>query len=279
MNGAFFKTMAAASAFRKVWSKNDLDLISAGVAFYGLFSVFPAIAASIAVFGLIADPIVISQQLDLLQDVIPQDVFMLFRMQINSLLSAETATLGWASIVSIGVALWSARAGVGALIRGLNAIMGVKPRGGLQHIVAAFLITVSLIAVGLVALIMVVVAPVVLAFVPLASEITGALLALRWVVAMLVLLIALGILYRFGPNGDGRERGGIFSVGAIVAVVLWYGASWLFSFYLANFGNYNEVYGSIGAVAAMLMWMYISSYLVLLGCVLNVAISTERTKK
>ena len=269
--------MAAVTAFRKVWSSNDLDLISAGVAFYGLFSIFPAIAASIAVFGLIADPVVISDQLNLLREFIPADVFNLLRAQVNRLLSAESTTLGWASIVSLGIALWSARAGVGALIRGLNAITGVKARSGVGHLLTAIGLTVALIGVGIVALVMVVVAPVVIAFVPLASQIEGLLLALRWVVALLVLLIALGILYRYGPNGDGATRGRIFTIGSLVAVVLWYGASWLFSFYLANFGNYNEVYGSIGAVAAMLMWLYISSYLVLLGCVLNVAMLRIRT--
>ncbi|WP_086450214.1 YihY/virulence factor BrkB family protein [Marivivens niveibacter] len=264
--------MAAVSAFRKVWSANDLDLISAGVAFYGLFSIFPAIAASIAVFGLIADPVVIYDQLNLLREFIPADVFNLLRAQVNRLLSAESTTLGWASIVSLGIALWSARAGVGALIRGLNAITGVQSRSGVRHLMTAVGLTAALIGVGIVALIMVVIAPVVIAFVPLASKIEGLLLALRWVVALLVLLIALGLLYRYGPNGDGVSRGRIFTVGSVVAVVLWYGASWLFSYYLANFGNYNEVYGSIGAVAAMLMWLYISSYLVLLGCVLNVAL-------
>ncbi|OUD10565.1 ribonuclease BN [Marivivens niveibacter] len=272
MSGAFSKLMAAVSAFRKVWSANDLDLISAGVAFYGLFSIFPAIAASIAVFGLIADPVVIYDQLNLLREFIPADVFNLLRAQVNRLLSAESTTLGWASIVSLGIALWSARAGVGALIRGLNAITGVQSRSGVRHLMTAVGLTAALIGVGIVALIMVVIAPVVIAFVPLASKIEGLLLALRWVVALLVLLIALGLLYRYGPNGDGVSRGRIFTVGSVVAVVLWYGASWLFSYYLANFGNYNEVYGSIGAVAAMLMWLYISSYLVLLGCVLNVAL-------
>ncbi len=271
----FYKTMSVLRAFRKVWAANDLDLISAGVAFYGVFSIFPALAASIAIFGLVADPAVIADQLALMQDMIPKDVFDLFEAQVSRLLAAPPVTLGWASILSLGIALYSARAGVGALVRGLNAINGVKPRHGLWHFVTAFLLTLALVGVALVALALVVVAPIVLAFVPLAGSWSGTIEVIRWGVVLFVLFSALGILYRYGPNTGRTPFSGLISVGAVFAVVLWFAASFAFSYYLANFGRYADLYGSLGAVVAMLMWLYISSYLVLLGCVLNVAISTR----
>ena len=258
-------------SFHDVLGKNDLDLISAGVAFYGMFSIFPAFAASIAMFGIVADPVVIAEQLDLLRDVIPADVFTLFEAQIDRLLGAGATTLGWASFVSLAIALWSARAGVGAMLRGLNAIYSGQTRSGVRHAVTAFVMTVAMIGVALIALIVVVAAPIAIAFVPLANEWSGLIELIRWAVALFVLLAALGILYRYGPHASPRSRW--VTVGAFVAVCLWYLVSIAFSAYIANFGNYNQVYGSLGAVVALLMWFYLSAYLVLLGGALNVAIA------
>lgn len=258
-------------SFRDVLGKNDLDLISAGVAFYGMFSIFPAFAASIAMFGIVADPVVIAEQLDLLRDVIPADVFTLFEAQIDRLLGAGATTLGWASFVSLAIALWSARAGVGAMLRGLNAIYAGQTRSGVRHAVTAFVMTVAMIGVALIALVVVVAAPIAIAFVPLASEWSGLIELIRWAVALFVLLAALGILYRYAPNASPRSHW--VTVGAFVAVCLWYIVSIAFSAYIANFGNYNQVYGSLGAVVALLMWFYLSAYLVLLGGALNVAIA------
>ena len=264
-------------SFRDVLGKNDLDLISAGVAFYGMFSIFPAFAASIAIFGIVADPVVIAEQLDLMRDVIPADVFTLFEAQIDRLLGAGSATLGWASFVSLAIALWSARAGVGAMLRGLNAIYAGQTRSGVRHAATALAMTVAMIGVALIALIVVVAAPIAIAFIPLANEWSGLIEVIRWAVALFVLLAALGILYRYGPNA--AHRSGWVTLGAFVAVGLWYLVSIAFSAYIANFGNYTQVYGSLGAVVALLMWFYLSSYLVLLGGALNVSIARTYPKE
>ena len=264
-------------SFRDVLGKNDLDLISAGVAFYGMFSIFPAFAASIAIFGIVADPVVIAEQLDLMRDVIPADVFTLFEAQIDRLLGAGAATLGWASFVSLAIALWSARAGVGAMLRGLNAIYAGQTRSGVRQASTALAMTVAMIGVALSALIVVVAAPIAIAFIPLANEWSGLIEVIRWAVALFVLLAALGILYRYGPNA--AHRSGWVTLGAFVAVGLWYLVSIAFSAYIANFGNYNQVYGSLGAVVALLMWFYLSSYLVLLGGALNVSIARTYPKE
>lgn len=258
--------------FYRVVAATDIDLISAGVAFYAMFSVFPAIAALVAIFGLVADPVVIRDQLDLLHDVIPLDAFDLIAAQVDVLLKAGSGTLGWATVVSMAIALWSSRAGVGAIIRGLNQINGTPARHGVIHFFAVIVLTLSLIAVALVSLAMVVVAPIVVAFVPVAREWGGTIEVIRWGVALFVLLAALGILYRYGPNVPRVRRVSILSPGAVLAVVLWLGASWGFSYYLTNFGNYNRIYGSLGAIMALLMWLYITSFLVLLGAAWNLAV-------
>ena len=249
----------------------NLGLIAAGVAFFAMFAIFPALAAIIAVFGLVADPSIVESQLELMRDVIPTEAFYLFDAQISRLLGARADTLGWATALSTGVALWSARAGVAALMRGLNAIKGEPNRGGIGHYAVALLLTICLVGIAVIALLIVVIAPIVLAFLPLGGVAALALEAIRWSVALFILLAALGILYRFGPNTVDVRTGWV-SPGAIVVVVVWIAASVGFSAYLRNFGSYNEVYGSIGAVIALLMWLYISAYLVLLGAVLNVVL-------
>lgn len=254
-----------------VWSlagSKQLSLIAAGVAFFGMFAIFPGIAAVIAIFGLLADPAVVSEQLSLMEDIIPPDAYGLFAGQIDRLLTARTDTLGWATVVSISLALWSSRAGVAALMGGLNAIAGTPPRNGIMQAIVALGLTICLVSLAIVALLTVVVAPVVLAFLPIAGSTAWLLEGLRWIIALSVLLLGLGLLYRFGPARRG-DRGRWFTVGAVTVVILWIAASAGLSYYLTNFASYNEVYGSIGAVIGLLLWLYVSAYLILLGAALN----------
>ncbi len=258
--------------------EKNLGLISAGVAFFGMLAIFPGLAAIIAIFGLVADPVVVDAQLDLMRNIIPGDVFTLIDQQIESLTGARTEELGLATLISIGAALFTARAGVAALMRGLNAINRQPNRGGVRHFLIAFLLTVSLVGMAIIALLAIVVAPIVLALLPLGPTAGAVAELVRWTVAVLVLLIALSLLYRFGPNRRGARMAWI-TPGAFVALVAWAGASAAFSIYLTNFGRYNEIYGSIGAVIAMLMWTYISAFLILLGAALNVALEDARADR
>ena len=221
-------------------SENNLALVSAGVAFFAMLSLFPALAALIAVLGLISDPAVVIVQLEELRDLLPNDVYEIINAQVVALVTARSETLGWAGLLSVFFALWSARAGVGAMIIGLNSVCGERNRNVAHHYVRALLITLVLVAVGIVALLSLVVAPVVLAF-------RSARPRVRWL-----------------------------SAGAVLAVVSWVILSVGFSYYVTNFGNYNQVYGSIGAVIAMLVWLWISSFLVLFGAALNVQIEAVR---
>jgi membrane protein len=248
-----------------------LGLISAGVAFFGMFSIFPALAALIAVFGLVADASVVEQQLVLVEELIPTEAYELIAGQINRLLAAQTGTLGLATLISIVLALWAARAGVAALIQGLNAINGRPNRSGLWHYVVAMFMTLTLMGICIVALLMVVVLPVALALLPIAASTGWLPEGLRWIVTFLIVMAALSVLYRFGPIRRGN-RMGWFTPGAFLVVIVWVAASVGLSFYLSNFCSYKEVYGSIGAVIAMLMWLYISAYLVLMGAALNVVL-------
>ena len=260
---------------KRVWvatGERNLDLIAAGVAFYAMLAVFPAVAAVIALWGFWSDPVIVENQLDLLRRFIPAEAFLLLRGQVDALVRANSSTLGWTTIISIGAALWATRAGVAALIRGVNTVYGTRPRTGFWHWVAAIAMTFALIAIALTALISVVVVPVALVFLPLGPATGFALSAARWVLVVIVFLTGLGLLYRYGPNVE-TSRPAWVSPGAVFALVIWAAASVGFSVYLSNFGTYNQIYGSIGAVIALLMWFFISAYAVLLGAVLNAEIS------
>jgi membrane protein len=259
---------------RAVWTtagEKHLGLIAAGVAFFGMFGIFPGIAAVIAIFGLLADPLIIAEQLALMEGIIPPDAYNLIASQVFRLTTAPAEALGWATVVSITLALWSCRAGVGALIGGLNAIAGHRLRNGLWQIVVALMLTVALVSLAIVALTVVVIVPIGLAFIPVANSTAWVLEGIRWLIALSVLMIGLSLLYRFGPARIGG-RGRWITVGAVVVVVLWVAASAGLSYYLNNFASYNEVYGSIGAVIGLLLWLYVSAYLILLGAALNVEI-------
>lgn len=255
--------------------EKNAGLISAGVAFYGLFAIFPGIAAIIALFGIFADPAVVDSQLDLMVGLMPPGVFRLFEAQIDGLLSAGSATLGVTTLLSIGLALWSARTGVAALIRGLNAIFDRPNRGSIRHILVALLLTICLVGTAIVALLMVVIAPILLAVIPFNNNQELLLEIVRWSVAILVLFAGLGLLYRYGPNRRFARLGWI-TPGAFLVVFLWIAMSAAFSVYVANFATYNEVYGSLGAVIALLFWFYLSAYLILLGGALNFTLDRRK---
>lgn len=255
----------------------NIGLISAGVAFYGLFAVFPSMAAVVALWGLVADPAVVAEEVKRLEAMMPPEGFEILQAQVEALASGQSSTLGWASAVSLFAALWASRSGVAAIIGGLNHVHGSRSRGGLMHAVVALALSGALILAALVALASVVVAPVALALLPLGRFTGLALEVLRWVVGIGTVLLAVGALYRFGPRERAVpplwRRAGLISPGALLAVALWAGASFGFSLYLANFGSYDRVYGSLGAVIALLMWLYLSGFTVLLGAVFDVELA------
>ncbi|KGM50396.1 ribonuclease BN [Pseudooceanicola atlanticus] len=257
-------------------AEKNLTLIAAGVAFYGMLALFPGLAAVIAIWGLLSDPHILLEQLQLVDSILPAEVTRLVESQLNALMNTSGDKLGWAGIISTMVAIWSARSGVAALMLGLNAIHGRDNRSSLRHYLTALALTMALLGVSVVTLSAVVIVPIVLAIVPLGPMTSLLIEGFRWAAAIFVLLAGLAVVYRFGPNNRG-ERMKWVTPGAGMAVILWAVASYGFSFYLSNFANYNEVYGSIGAAIAMLMWLFISAFLILLGAVVNLQLSSRHS--
>jgi membrane protein len=253
--------------------KAELDLIAAGVAFYAFLAIFPAAAAIISIWGFISNASVIRQEVALLRGFLPPEAYTLLSDQVESLLALNTGNLGLTTILSTSIALWSARAGVAALIRGLNAIHHLPNRSGHWHQLRALVLTFVLVGLVLAALVMAVVLPLVVAFLPLGSHETSALADSNLLLGIMAGVLAVGLAYRLGPNYS-HTKPPLLSWGLLVAVVLWVLATRGFMLYLANFPSYNRVYGSIGAVVLLLMWLYVSAYAVLLGA----AVDAERNR-
>ena len=152
--------LAALWRFYRRTEQAELDLIAAGVAFFAFLAIFPAAAAIITIWGLAFDPQVIRSQMVLLRDLLPQEAAQLLERQVEALLAASGGVLGWATLLSTALALWSARAGVAAMIRGLNAIHHLPNRAGHRHQVSALVLTLVLISLALAAMLTSVVLPV-----------------------------------------------------------------------------------------------------------------------
>lgn len=263
----------------RVMGERHLSMFAAGVGFYAMLAVFPAIGAVIALVAFWADPAIVQDLLDLLAEFAPEDALTVITDQTQRLVATTSRTLGWASILSLLAATWSARLGVGALAQGLNAIYGGSQRGGLWDIVVALALTGVLIGVGTIAVAAILFAPLVLAlvspFLPADSLLPRLAELIRWAVAIAAVVTGLALFYRYGPNRPNGRRSRFLSPGLALAMALWSGASIGFTLFVANFGNYNEVYGSIGAAIALLMWFYISAYAVLIGGALNYVLETD----
>ncbi len=269
---------ALSSAMMELNDRN-VGLVAAGVAFWAMFATFPGIAALIAIWGFFADPLVIEQLLELLSRFLPPEAWRLMNTQFHRLLAANNSTLGWTTAVSLGVALWSSRAGTEALIRGLNTVYRRPNRMGFRQAWVPVTMTLALFGVGFIALASVVVIPVLLKLLPDAQVTAKTISVARWGVALLVMIMGLGMIYRYGPNRRGESRGPWLTPGVFLAVAIWASLSWAFSLYIENFNRYNEVYGALGAAVILLLWYYISAYAVLLGAALNAKLERMEARR
>jgi len=252
--------------------------IAGGVAFFVLLAIFPAITALVSAYGLFFNASTIANNLSLLSDIVPANVLSIVHEQAQRIAANSGRALSVGIIVGILVSLWSAMSGVKAMIDALNVIYEQQERRNFFKLsLVALVFTLGGFATFLLAIAAVIVLPLVLAPIGLGSA-AGTLTRFgRWPVLLLVLLIGLAVLYRYGPNRR-VARWQWVSVGSVFAAVTWIVASYLFSWYLASFANYNATYGSLGAVVGLMMWLWISTIVVLLGAELNAEIEHQTAR-
>jgi membrane protein len=252
---------------------------AAGVVFYGLLAIFPAITALVSSYGLFADPSTISDNLHSIALLLPGDSFTVVQDEIGRVLAKENTSLSLAFFFGLLLAIWSANAGVKAVLDALNVAYEVEEKRGLIHL---NLVSLAFTLAGLAAILVMVGAVI---GVPLALERLGlgegARLVVqigRWPVLGLVLLAALLALYGYGPSRP-RPRLRWLVVGAVLAIVLWLIGSALLSWYLSNFANYTATYGSLGAAIGLMTWMWLSAIIVLVGAEVNSEIEGEALRR
>jgi membrane protein len=248
---------------------------AAGVVFFGLLAVFPAITALVSCYGLFADPNTIGANLQTLALMLPKGSFDIVQDQIARVLAKGHAELGATFLFGLVLALWSANSGVKAVIDALNVAYEQQEKRGFIHLNAMSLaFTLGGIAALLVMVAAVVAFPLALDHIGLAPDSQLIVSLARWPLLFVALLVALGVLYRLGPSRRATPWRWL-SVGAIVAALLWIAGSALLSFYLSNFANYSATYGSLGAAIGLMTWMWMSAITVLLGAELNSEIERQ----
>ncbi|MFI0395444.1 YihY/virulence factor BrkB family protein [Paracoccus jiaweipingae] len=263
---------------RRAWSEIGRDRVTsvaAGVTFYALLSLFPAITALVSIYALLADPNTIQQHLSTLSAFLPEGAMGIISDQVGAIAQSPRNALSAAGAVAILLALYSTMGGTKALLDALNmAWFQTEKRGFIRLNLVAFLFTIGAIGAVIAMLAIVAVIPALLAWLPLGPLADAALQYLRWPVMFGGLLLGLAVLYRWGPSRDDAAWHWI-SPGALLASVGLVAASLLFSWYAANFANYNETYGSLGAVIGLMMWLWIAAMVVMVGAELNAAVERQ----
>ncbi len=256
---------------------DKVPLLSAGVAFYAMLSLFPSVIALVSIYGLVADPDNIRAQVSKLATVIPAEARRLLTEQLTALTSTAGGKLSLAVGLGILTGLWSASSGMKALITGVNAAYDEpESRKFLKLRGLALLLTLGSILIMAAALGVIVVLPVLIHHV--LGSVGGTIVGvLRWPLLAVLLIVGLAVLYRVAPDRDDPKWRWV-SWGSVVATVLWVLGSMGFSFYASHFGNYSKTYGSLGAVIVLLFWLYLSSFVVLVGAELNAEMELQ-TKK
>lgn len=230
------------------------------------------------VYGLVADPAQIRTQAEELATALPSSARDLLMQQIDSLIEAPQQSLGIGLVISLLAALWSASGGVGYLMSAVNLAYDEEDnRNFVKRKALALGLTLAAIAFVLLAVGLVAVAPVVFDAVGVSTLLRVALEIGRWVLVVVLVSLALAVLYRIAPDRDAPKLKWV-SVGALIATVLWLVVSLAFSLYVDNFGSYGKTYGSLAAVAVLLLWLWLTSYAVLLGAEIN-AESEEQTAR
>ena len=244
-------------------------LVAAGVTFYALLAIFPALAAMVSIYGLFADPAAIQDQIAALEGVLPGGALTIISDQLETLVSQGSTGLGLTFAIGLGASLWSANAGVKAIFEALNiAYEEEEKRGFVKLTLTSLAFTLGGLAFIVLALGAVIAVPAILQNMALGGTVETLVNWLRWPILLVVVAALIALLYRYGPSRRPAEWRWV-SWGSGIAALLWVVLSVLFSWYAANFGSYNATYGSLGAAIGFMTWIWLSTIVVITCAELN----------
>jgi membrane protein len=254
-------------------TEDRIVAIAAGVTFYIILAIFPALAAFVSIYGLFADPNSISTVLESVSSVLPAGVLDILSDEMHRLASQPRGRLGATFLVSLTLSLWSANSGIKALFDALNIVYHEKEKRSFFKLnLVSLTFTVAAMVAGILVLVMVAVVPVVIdrlgAYLGLQQETAFLVKGLRWPVLLVLISLGIAVLYRYGPSREEAQWRWL-SWGSGIASLLWLAASMLFSWYASSFASYDKTYGSLGAVIVFMTWIWISVIVVLLGAELD----------
>ena len=255
-------------------NKDHLSLIASGVSFFLLLGLFPGLAALISIYGWVADPATIGGHINQLSAMLPKDAAEIINDQVKQVASSD-AKAGVAAVVGVILALWAGSKAMKGLVEALNIAYGeTEKRGFIKQQLIYVSLTLAAVVAGLAAILLIAGIPVIIGYLPIPEWGKNALIWARWPVLLVVAMVVIAAIYRYGPSRDKPEWKWV-SWGAGAATILWLIASSLFSLYVSSFGNYNETYGSLGAVVVLMMWLYLTAFLILMGAELDTELELQ----
>lgn len=255
-------------SFREV-SENNIFLVSGGVTYAIVLALFPGLAALVSIYALLFNPNQIEQQVQALGSVMPDQTREMLTGELHSLASGSHGALSFGAVSGLLLALWSASRGMSGLISALDIAYGQKEtRGFVRFNLVAIVLTIGAVIGGLVAIALLGVLPPTIQLLGLGVAAKWIALVVEWPLLIVMMIVGLALLYRYGPDRDEPQWRWV-SPGAIVATMLWILASIAFTVYVANFNSYDKTYGSLGGAVIILTWLYLTSFVVLFGAVIN----------
>ena len=255
------------------------SLVAAGCAFYATLALFPVITMLISIYGLAFDPVTVEPQLEALRGLLPPSAYDLIAARVHQLVTQPRQSLGLSLLLSTGVALWSSASGVKSILAALNlAYEEAETRSFLRYQFTAFAMTLAAILASATGIAVLVGLPAVLAFLGFTAYLKLLIRLASFGVLVVSVALALALLYRYGPARRRMPRWRWVTPGSVVATVLWVSASALFSYYVANYASYDAMYGPLGTVVGLMLWFWVSAYVVQLGAELNAELELQTAR-
>ncbi|HVZ07758.1 YihY/virulence factor BrkB family protein [Rhodopila sp.] len=267
----------AVCTFQEV-NANNIFLIAGGVTYTLLLALFPALAAFVAIYGLLLDPAQVEKQIKSIAAVLPAQTTDLVAMELHNLVEASGRSLTIGALAALLFAFWTTSRGTSGLISAFNiAYQLPETRSFVRFNLIAIGFTLCGMLGAAIVIALIGVLPAILLFVGLGAVLKWYLLAVQWPILLAVVVGTLAVLYRYAPDRPAVAWRWVVP-GALIATLLWLAATYAFSLYVAHFSSYSATYGSLAGAVILLTWLYLSSFVALLGAVINAQVERELAK-